>query len=77
MEQQGREVHIEDDAARGGSTPHIVRYVLLISLVLAIVAMSIIWITGALNSADDTGATADSATASMEADAADRADPAS
>jgi hypothetical protein len=50
MERQGNEVHIETDEVRGGSTPHIVRYVLAISLVLAIAALSLIWITGALNS---------------------------
>jgi len=48
MERQGDEVHVTTDEARGGSTPHIVRYVLMISLSLAILAMSIIWITGAL-----------------------------
>lgn len=50
MERQGNEVHIHTDEARGGSTPHIVRYVLAISLVLAIAALSLIWITGALTS---------------------------
>lgn len=50
MERQGNEVHIETNEARSGSTPHIVRYVLAISLVLAIAALSLIWITGALNS---------------------------
>jgi hypothetical protein len=49
MERQGDEVHIETDEARGGSTPHIVRYVLVISLFLALAAMSLIWITGALS----------------------------
>jgi len=49
MERIGEEVHIETDEARGGSTPHIVRYVLAISLALAILAMSAIWITGALS----------------------------
>ena len=47
MERQGEEVHIETNEARGGSTPHIVRYVLVISLVLAIGALTLIWITGA------------------------------
>lgn len=50
MERHGEEVHIETEEARGGSTPHIVRYVLVISLVLAIGAMSLIWITGAMSS---------------------------
>jgi len=48
MERRGEEVHVETDEARGGSTPHIVRYVLLFSLFLAIVALSLTWITGAL-----------------------------
>jgi hypothetical protein len=47
MERRGDEVHAKTDEARGGSTPHIVRYVLLISLCLAILAMSEIWISGA------------------------------
>lgn len=50
MERQGDEVHIQTDEARGGSTPNVVRYVLAIGLFLAIAAMSVIWITGALNS---------------------------
>ena len=49
MERQGDEVHVETDEARGGSTPHIVRYVLLFSLFLAIVALSLTWIAGALS----------------------------
>ncbi len=50
MEREGEEVHIETNEARGGSTPHIVRYVLLISLLLAIIAMSVIWMTGVATS---------------------------
>ena len=48
MRRVGEEVHLEVDEARGGSTPHIVRYALMISLTLAILAMSAIWVTGAL-----------------------------
>lgn len=47
MQTQGDEVHVETDEARGGSTPHIVRWILAISLLAAIVLLSIIWITGA------------------------------
>lgn len=36
------EQHVATDAARAGSTPHIVRYVLGVSLVLVIVAMAIV-----------------------------------
>jgi len=52
MERHGDEVDVTTEEARAGSTPHIVRYVLIISLVLAIVALSIVWITGAAT-ADD------------------------
>jgi len=48
MERHGDEVEMETDEARGGSTPHIVRYVLIISTSLAIVALTIIWVTGSL-----------------------------
>ena len=51
MQRNGDEVEVNTTEARGGETPHIVRYVLIISLVLAIAAMSVIWITGAANSA--------------------------
>jgi len=47
MERHGDEVHITTDEARGGSTPHIMRYVLGISLVLAIIALSLTWMIGA------------------------------
>lgn len=53
MERQGEEVHISTSEARSGSTPHIVRYVLAIGLLLAILALSAIWITGAVNAPQD------------------------
>ena len=49
MEREAGQVHIDKEEARSGNTPHIVRYVLIISTVLAIVALSAIWITGALS----------------------------
>ena len=52
MHREGEEVHIETDEARGGSTPGVMRYVLVISLVLAIGAMSLVWIIGALGSGE-------------------------
>lgn len=42
MERHGEEIHIETDEARGGSTPHIVRYVLAISLILVIIAFAVV-----------------------------------
>jgi hypothetical protein len=53
MERYGEEVHVTTDEARGAATPHIVRYVLLISLVLAIIALSATWMIGAANAPQD------------------------
>ena len=49
MRRLGDEVHLDADEARSGSTPHIVRYVLMASLLLAILALSAIWITRAVS----------------------------
>ena len=49
-DRRGDGVHVDTDRARAGSSEHVVRYVLAISLALAIVATSIIWITGAVGS---------------------------
>ena len=48
MNDQNNETRIEDDAARAASTPGILRYILGISLLLAIIAMSAVWIIPAL-----------------------------
>lgn len=48
MENRGGEIHMETDEARGGSTPHIVRWVLVVGLGLAIGFLSLTWITGAI-----------------------------
>ncbi len=45
------EIHIEDDEARGASSPGIMRWVLGISLILAIVALTIVWIIPYLSGA--------------------------
>ena len=49
--EKDEEIHIEDDEARGGSTPGIMRYILAISLLLAVIAMSVIWLVPALTGA--------------------------
>ena len=51
MEKQGRETHVTTDEARGGNTYNIARWVLAVSLFLAIGALTIIWVTGALTTA--------------------------
>lgn len=48
MQKRGDEIHIDETEASGGSKEGVVRYVLIISLFLAIAFLSIIWITGAL-----------------------------
>lgn len=48
MERHGDETHVTTEEASAGSQPHVVRYVLAISLLLATVLMSIIWISGSL-----------------------------
>ncbi|MEQ8410188.1 MAG: hypothetical protein RIB52_01415 [Erythrobacter sp.] len=45
-------VHIEDDAARAGETSGRARWILIISTLIAIVAMSIAWIVPALQQDD-------------------------
>ncbi|WP_066554309.1 hypothetical protein [Croceicoccus bisphenolivorans] len=47
MQKIGDEVHIPTGEARGGDTPHVMRYVLLFSIVLAILVLSAVWIFGA------------------------------
>ncbi|CDO35754.1 MULTISPECIES: hypothetical protein [Novosphingobium] len=68
METRGEEIHIDKDEARAGDTPNIVRYVLLISLALAIVALSAIWITGALTDDNPEGNSSATAAASVQGD---------
>ena len=48
MERDGDEVHLSEQEASGGVQPHIVRWVLGISLVLAVALLSAIWIIGAI-----------------------------
>lgn len=44
MHREGEEIHVDANEARGGSTPGVMRYVLGISLLLAIVLLSLVWI---------------------------------
>ncbi|BBC74333.1 conserved hypothetical protein [Altererythrobacter sp. B11] len=47
MEGRTPGVHTETDEVRAGSTPHVVRWILGISLLAVIVALSAVWIIGA------------------------------
>ena len=48
MHREGDEIHVTDEEASGGVKGHNVRYVLGISLALAIFVLSLIWIIPAL-----------------------------
>jgi hypothetical protein len=50
MEREGEEVHLNETESTGGVKNQGVRYVLIISLVLVVIAMSAIWIIGAFPS---------------------------
>lgn len=41
-----QEVHKSTEEARAGTTPHIVRYVLTVSLTLAVLAMIVLFLWG-------------------------------
>ena len=63
MERQGDEIHVDETEASGGAKKQGMRYVLAISVILAIVALTLIWVTGALSSTDDSGGYDDTRTA--------------
>ncbi|WP_265569636.1 hypothetical protein [Sphingomicrobium nitratireducens] len=44
MEKIGDEVHLNEEEATGGSKPHVMRWVLGVSLVLIVIAMSLVWL---------------------------------
>lgn len=48
MDREGDEVHVSEEEASGGFQPHIVRYVLGVSLLLIVLLMSAIWILGSV-----------------------------
>jgi hypothetical protein len=55
MQRIGDETHVTSTEASGGVKNHGVRYVLMFSLLIAIAALSAVWMTGAwLNSNGDT-----------------------
>jgi len=61
MEDREGAVHISTDEVRSGATPHIVRWILGISLLAAIVLLSALWMTSAAlqsDAEDETGTTA-------------------
>ncbi len=61
MERQNEEVHVTTEEARGGQTGMGVRYVLVITLALAITVLSALWLIGARGPAQTGQAAATSA----------------
>jgi len=49
MADEEKEVHIDHDDARAAQTTGVMRYVLGISLLLAIIAMTLVWVIPALS----------------------------
>ena len=47
MHREGDEVHVSEEEATGASKEGVVRWVLIIGTLLAVIALSAIWITGA------------------------------
>ena len=68
------QVHMETDNALAGSTPHIVRWILGISLPAVIVLLSIVWITGALVHNDSENKASASAASAGQGSAGENAD---
>ena len=58
MQTRGDEVHADVEEARAASTPNVVRWVLMISLLAAIVLLTAIWVIGA-SSSDQNNQTVD------------------
>lgn len=52
MRTEGNEVHVSEEEASGGSKEGVVRWVLIFGLILAIGALSLIWISGAVSNTD-------------------------
>jgi hypothetical protein len=57
MERQGEETHVTPTESSGGGGPRVMRFVLVISLSLAIVLLSAIWMFGASRSAQPNSTT--------------------
>lgn len=75
MDTRNEEVHLAKDEARAGTTSGIVRYVLLISLVLAVTALSLLWIVRAAQAPKETGGINDTRQAVEQNDASPRDQP--
>ena len=49
MHREGEEVHVTEEEATGAVKPHVGRWVLGISMVIIVVAMTLVWVIPALS----------------------------
>jgi hypothetical protein len=49
MRKEGDEIHLTEEEASGGTKPHILRYMLAVSLALTIIAMTALWVVRSMN----------------------------
>lgn len=77
MEQRGEEIHTSETEASGGSKEGVVRWVLIIGTLLAIVALTLVWMGGAANQEDgaDSETSVSNTIQAEEAKAEDRGEP--
>ena len=77
MEKRGDEVHASETEASGGSKEGVVRWVLVIGLLLAVVALTLIWTTGAVVQEDgpDSETSVSQTMAAEQAAEEDRGEP--
>jgi hypothetical protein len=69
MRNDDKGIHIEDDDARAGETPGVMRWVLGISMLLAVIAMTLVWVIPAMMETDvETQGTATGRTEEMRED---------
>ena len=53
MRREGEEVHLNEIEASGGSKEGVLRWILILGVLLAIVLLTIVWITGAVSTSGD------------------------
>ena len=53
MHKEGKEIHVDTSEASAGETSGHMRWVLGIGLLLAIIILSLVWITGALTQPEE------------------------
>lgn len=59
MSPDNERIEVPKEDVRAGTTPGVVRYVLLISLILVVASLSVIWIVRAVQAPKDTGGVSD------------------